>query len=87
MCPPFLRCRLRLATHFARGERSVAGKVVLTPVQPGDAVEEGQTLVIIEATKMENELRASGPATVDTVLVQPGDTVEPGTVLVEFVVE
>lgn len=65
----------------------MAGKVVLTSVQPGDSVEEGQTLVIVEAMKMENELRATAAGTVAAVHVAAGDTVEPGMVLVEFEVE
>ena len=52
------------------------GKVVKVLVKAGDAVEEGQGLVIIEAMKMENELRASRAGTVSAVMVQEGQTVE-----------
>jgi biotin carboxyl carrier protein len=38
----------------------------------------GQPLLILEAMKMENQLCAEGPGTVDAVLVSPGATVEGG---------
>jgi biotin carboxyl carrier protein len=60
------------------------GLVVRVSVQAGDQVVPGQGLVVVEAMKMENELRASAAATVKAVLVQPGQTVEKGTLLVEM---
>lgn len=62
----------------------MAGKVILVRVVPGDAVEEGQALVIIEAMKMENELRALGAARIRDVRVKAGDVVNPGDVLLSF---
>ena len=62
----------------------MSGKVVLTRVVPGQSVDQGQTLLIIEAMKMENEIRALGPATVKEVRVKAGDVVNPGDVLIEF---
>ena len=50
----------------------------------GDVVEAGQGVVIVEAMKMENELRASGPGVVREVHVRPGDAVESGADLVSF---
>jgi biotin carboxyl carrier protein len=58
------------------------GLVVRVLVQPGDQVASGQGLVVVEAMKMENELRAAGAATVKAVLVQPGQAVEKGMLLV-----
>ena len=58
------------------------GKIVKVLVQPGDAVEARQGLVVVEAMKMENELRAQRPGTVTDVRVQEGMSVEAGTVLV-----
>ena len=52
------------------------GKVVKVLVKPGDAVEAGAGLVIIEAMKMENELRAPRAGTVSAVHVAEGTTVE-----------
>jgi biotin carboxyl carrier protein len=41
-------------------------------------------VVVLEAMKMENELRAASDATVRSVRVKPGEAVEKGQVLVEF---
>jgi len=65
----------------------MAGKVVLTPVSAGDEVTEGTTLVIVEAMKMENEIRAVADVRIKDVRVAPGDLVNPGDVLVVFDVE
>ena len=60
------------------------GLVVRVSVEPGDAVQAGQGVVVMEAMKMENELRAAAAGTVRAVLVQPGTAVERGAVLVEL---
>ena len=60
------------------------GLVVRVNVAPGDAVTAGQGLVVVEAMKMENELRAVGPGIVLAVRAIPGTAVEKGTVLVEL---
>jgi len=60
------------------------GLVVRVHVQPGEAVSAGQGLVVMEAMKMENELRAQGAGVVKAVLVRPGTAVEKGAVLVEL---
>jgi len=60
------------------------GLIVRVSVSPGDAVQAGQGLVVMEAMKMENELRAPAAGTVKTVMVEPGKAVEKGTVLVDF---
>jgi len=61
------------------------GLVVRVDVQPGDAVQAGQALVVMEAMKMENELRATAAGVVAVVRVQAGVAVEKGAVLVELV--
>jgi acetyl/propionyl-CoA carboxylase alpha subunit len=60
------------------------GLIVELKVNPGDKVATGDPLLILEAMKMENILKASGPATVKTVNVKKGDSVEKGHVLIEF---
>jgi biotin carboxyl carrier protein len=60
------------------------GLVVRVSVQPGDQVQAGQGLVVMEAMKMENELRASAAGTVKAVRAVAGTAVEKGTVLVEL---
>jgi acetyl/propionyl-CoA carboxylase alpha subunit len=60
------------------------GLVVRIEVQPGDVVEAGKGVMIVEAMKMENELRAPAPARVRAVCVQAGAAVEKDAVLLEF---
>ena len=60
------------------------GMVVRVQVQVGDVVVPGQGLVVMEAMKMENELRATAAATVKAVIVQPGTAVEKGALLIEL---
>jgi biotin carboxyl carrier protein len=60
------------------------GLVVRVLVQPGERVQAGQGVIVIEAMKMENELRAAAAAVVRSVAVTPGSAVEKGAVLVEF---
>jgi len=73
------------AGRGADGIQTVAapmpGKVVRVLVAPGDAVEPGQGLVVVEAMKMQNELKASRAGRVRTVAVKEGATVAAGDVL------
>jgi biotin carboxyl carrier protein len=72
----------------AQGPRPVKapmpGMIVRVEVQVGDRVSAGQGVVIIEAMKMENELKATAAGTVSKVAVTAGTAVEKGTVLIEF---
>ena len=58
------------------------GKIIAVLVAIGDAVEMGQGLVIVEAMKMENEVRSPISGEVKEIKVKPGDTVEGGALLV-----
>lgn len=60
------------------------GKIVDIFVKPGDTVKAKQPLLIMEAMKMENEMRAAGEATVKEVLVKKGQSVEAGAQLIVF---
>jgi len=60
------------------------GLVVRVLVAAGDVVQAGQGLVVMEAMKMENELRSSGAGRVARVAVAPGSAVEKGAVLIEL---
>ncbi len=60
------------------------GKVVKVLCQVGQAVQAGQGLLIIEAMKMENELRAPCDGVVDRVAAVEGQTVEGGAVVVSI---
>jgi len=60
------------------------GLIVRVAVKPGDEVRAGQGLVVMEAMKMENELRAVAAGRVKSVQAQPGMAVEKGALLVEL---
>jgi glutaconyl-CoA/methylmalonyl-CoA decarboxylase subunit gamma len=60
------------------------GRVVKIMVAPGAEVEAGTPLMVVEAMKMENELKAKGPGKVLDVKVKTGDTVEVNAVLITF---
>ena len=60
------------------------GLIVRVNVAEGDTVQPGQGVVVMEAMKMENELRASAAGTVKTIHVTPGKAVEKGALLVEL---
>jgi biotin carboxyl carrier protein len=57
------------------------GKVVKLLVQPGAEVKAGQGLVVVEAMKMENEMRAPRDGTIAEVTVREGQAVEAGETL------
>lgn len=58
------------------------GSVIEVKVKEGDAVKEGDVLLILEAMKMENELTAPQAGTVSGVMVKKGDTVNSGDPLI-----
>jgi biotin carboxyl carrier protein len=60
----------------------IPGRVLAVAVVPGDAVAAGDALLVVEAMKMQNELRAPRTGAVARVLVGAGSTVEVGDVLV-----
>lgn len=60
------------------------GLVVRVEVGEGESIEEGQGVIIVEAMKMENELKAEAAGVVSRILVETGQAVDKGTVLVEF---
>jgi biotin carboxyl carrier protein len=57
------------------------GKVVRLLVKPGDHVEAGQGLLVVEAMKMQNEIRSPKSGTVERVLAQEGQPVNAGEIL------
>ena len=60
----------------------VAGDILKVNVTAGQAVKEGDVLVVLEAMKMENEILAPKACTVKQVLVSKGSTVDTGATLV-----
>ncbi len=60
------------------------GKIVKVMVEDGQEVKQNQPLLIMEAMKMENEIRAAQDGTIEKVHVQSGDNVEAGAQLISF---
>ena len=60
------------------------GMIVRVAVEVGDVVQPGQGLMIMEAMKMENELRATAAATVTAIHAVAGTAVEKGALLIEL---
>jgi biotin carboxyl carrier protein len=80
------RKALRVSAGAAGGtvNTQMPGRVVRLLVAVGDAVQKGQPLLVVEAMKMENELRAPVAGTVAEVFVAEGQAVESGARLVRI---
>jgi biotin carboxyl carrier protein len=86
--------RVRLREQARRGDAAgaaggpvsvravIPGRVVAISVQVGDAVAAGQQILVVEAMKMQNEIRAPREGSVERVGVAVGDTIEVGDLLV-----
>jgi biotin carboxyl carrier protein len=78
--------RSRKAGGATEGRLNIAatmpGKVVRVLVNPGDTVEAGQGLVVVEAMKMQNEMKSPKGGRVIEVKAKPDQTVFAGEVLV-----
>ena len=80
------RARRNRGTTTGTGEpleihAMIPGRVVAVAVAPGDVVAAGQTLLVVEAMKMQNELRAPRDGTVERVAVGVGETIDLGDLL------
>ena len=62
----------------------MGGTVVEIHVKPGDKVKKGQSLLMYEAMKMQNEIESEGDYTVKRILVKQGDVVQTGQPIIEF---
>jgi 3-methylcrotonyl-CoA carboxylase alpha subunit len=76
----------RSAHRHAPGglEAPMPGKVIKVNVEPGQLVARGAEILVIEAMKMENAIRAPRDGRVKSVAARVGETVSPGVVLVEL---
>jgi biotin carboxyl carrier protein len=60
------------------------GLVLRVDATAGSAIEQGQTLIVLEAMKMENNLKSPSSGTIAEVYVQAGQAVEKGAKLLRF---
>ncbi|MGB3463558.1 MAG: acetyl/propionyl/methylcrotonyl-CoA carboxylase subunit alpha [Rhodanobacter lindaniclasticus] len=75
------------ATDAAGGNQIIApmpGRIVLVKAKAGDAVEQGQELLVMEAMKMELALKAPRAGTIENINAKQGEFVEADAVLVRF---
>ena len=81
-----LYARSRQGDEDASGDSQIAapmpGKIVKVMVKPGQEVEQGETLVIVSAMKMESEYKAGKNGIVQEVLVKDDDTVDGGQIMI-----
>ncbi len=82
---------LAAQTHGGQGSRRrqtvkayMPGRVVTLLVEEGQEVTSGQGILVLEAMKMENEIRAEHEGTVTKIHVQPGQAVDLGNPLFEL---
>jgi 3-methylcrotonyl-CoA carboxylase alpha subunit len=68
----------------SRLDSPLPGQVIAVRVEPGQQVDAGDELVIVEAMKMEHAVRAPSAGVVRAVLCAPGDRVDRGQSLVDF---
>jgi biotin carboxyl carrier protein len=88
---PESRARLRDRATRSAGDRTrggpaelraiIPGRVVAVDVAEGDLVEAGQRVLVVEAMKMQNEVRAPRAGTIGRVAVGAGQTIELGDLL------
>lgn len=80
------RKALRMSAGAAGGTLTtqMPGRIVRVLVDVGHAVEKGQPVLVVEAMKMENELKSPVDGHVAEILVVEGQTVEAGTKLVRI---
>lgn len=76
--------RRRAASGHSSLSAPMPATVIRVEVSPGTRVRRGDTLVILEAMKMELPIRADADGTVTSVACKPGDLVQPGVALVEI---
>ena len=80
------RKALKLGAGSASGTiaTQMPGRIVRLMVKPGDTVKKGQPVLVIEAMKMENEMKSPVDGVLGEVYVSEGQTVEAGTKLVRI---
>jgi biotin carboxyl carrier protein len=78
--------RVEAASNAREGRQTVVatmpGRIVRVLVSPGDRVSSGQPVVVVEAMKMENEMRSPKEGVVREIRAEEGAAIEAGAVLV-----
>jgi len=64
---------------------TLSGRVVTVSVKPGDKVNSGDTLVILESMKLEHSLKASHDGVVKSVRIKQGEIVAAKAILLEMI--
>ena len=82
----YLQSRMQSAEHEGENEISspMPGKVIKIPVSVGEQVASGQTLIVVEAMKMQSEFKAMADRVVKEILVREGDTVNAHQVMLKL---
>ena len=65
-------------------EAPLGGNIFRTIISEGEAVDADTTVLILEAMKMETEIKAPSAGVIGKIFVKPGDTVKPGNPLFEI---
>ena len=72
------------ASGLSKVEAPLPGTIFKIIAKEGDAVKKGQTILILEAMKMENNILAEKDGVVNKILVSEGDSVLQGDILAEI---
>lgn len=85
---PLSQSPVQAATPSANGSHTLTaplpGTVIEVFIKPGEKVEVGQVVLVIEAMKMKNSIRSILSGTVDKVLISQGQSVAHKQALIEF---
>jgi biotin carboxyl carrier protein len=76
--------RRKPSAHHASLSAPMPATVLRINVAPGDTVKRGETLLVLEAMKMELPVRAPGDGIVTAISCREGDLVQPGAPLIEM---
>lgn len=79
--PEIAASRTNRASGAARIQSTMPGKVIRVLVAVGDKVSAGQGIVVVEAMKMQNEMKAPRAGTVKMLRAEPGGTIGAGDLI------